>query len=198
MSIESSPPRQRRTPEAVREAALTEARRLLLEGGPGAMTLKAVSQALGMSHPNLIHHFGSASGLQSAVMTAMLEDLTGALASRVEQVRSGDLAPRAFVDLVFDAFEAGGAGRLAAWIALSHDESRFDPVRPTLQTMAQALRTPQKSAEASATSFLAVALLALGDSLIGRVVKGELGLPDDTARDLAARLMVEFARPPQS
>jgi AcrR family transcriptional regulator len=182
----------------VREAALAEARRLLLQGGPDAMTLKAVSQALGMSHPNLIHHFGSAAGLQSAVMSAMLADLTDTLASRVAQVSSGELPPRAFVDLVFDAFETGGAGRLAAWIALSHDESRLDPIRATLQDMAQAVRTPDRPQSASATSFLAVALLALGDSLIGRVVRGELGLAEDAARNLAATLMIQLIQADES
>jgi AcrR family transcriptional regulator len=194
MSITPRPTRQRRTPGAVRDAAMAAARDLLIDGGPDAMTLKAVGERLGMSHANLIHHFGSAAGLQTAVMNAMLDDLTRALAARVDQVRSGELAPRAFVDVVFDAFDSGGAGRLAAWIALSHDDSRFDPVRPTLRAMADALRTPDKPREVSAGNFLLVALLALGDSLIGKAIRGELGLSADATRDLAARLLVQSYR----
>src|SRR5215831_14688798 len=64
--------RQRRQPEEVRVAALEAARRLLLTQGPDAITLKAVARDLGMTHTNLIHHFGSAAELQSALMREMV------------------------------------------------------------------------------------------------------------------------------
>ncbi|MGZ8363016.1 MAG: TetR/AcrR family transcriptional regulator [Caulobacteraceae bacterium] len=190
MSIAARPPvRLRRTPEAVREAALAEARRLLLEAGPEAVTLKAIARALGMSHANLIHHFGSAGGLQSALLEAMVRDLTTALSSQVEKVRAGELSSRAFVDVVFDAFDEGGAGRLAAWIALSHDERLFEPVRGALSAMAEALRQDGKPFEDSARDILLVGLLALGDSLAGSMMRGVLNLSNDAAREMAARLI---------
>ena len=39
----------------------------------------AVADDLGMTHGNLIHHFGSADELQSALMVAMVHDLTAAI-----------------------------------------------------------------------------------------------------------------------
>jgi len=96
---------------------------LLLTGGPDAVTLAAVGKMVGVSHANVIHHFGSAAGLRAALMASMVRDLTLALDDAVAHVRSDEAAPRKLVDIVFDAFEKGGAGALAAWIALQHDDS---------------------------------------------------------------------------
>src|SRR5690606_29840313 len=52
--------RLRRTSAEARTLALESARKLLLAKGPDAITLQAVATDLGMSHTNLIHHFGSA------------------------------------------------------------------------------------------------------------------------------------------
>src|ERR1700759_5118534 len=67
--------RQRLSPEASRAGALEAARALLIEQGPQAGTLKAVAGRMGKSHANLLHHFGSAAGLQAA--------LAGLISSRV-------------------------------------------------------------------------------------------------------------------
>jgi AcrR family transcriptional regulator len=58
--------RTRLSPEESRSAALAAARKLLLAEGPQAVTLKAVSAEIGRTHANLLHHFGSAAGLQGA------------------------------------------------------------------------------------------------------------------------------------
>ena len=73
-------PVKRRRGAVAREEALEAARDLLLAGGPAAVTLKAVGERMGVGHANLIHHFGSAAGLQGALMDAMVRDL----AQRIE------------------------------------------------------------------------------------------------------------------
>ena len=62
------PKRIRRTSTEARALALESARKLLLAKGPDAVTLQAVAADLGMTHTNLIHHFGSAGGLQTALI----------------------------------------------------------------------------------------------------------------------------------
>ena len=52
--------RERLSPAESRSTALEAARRLLIEAGPQAVTLKAVAAAVGKTHANLLHHFGSA------------------------------------------------------------------------------------------------------------------------------------------
>ena len=59
--------RRRLPPEESRRAALEAARALLIEAGPQAVTLKAVAGRIGRTHANLLHHFGSAAGLQKAL-----------------------------------------------------------------------------------------------------------------------------------
>ena len=49
---------------------------------------------LGMSHTNLIHHFGSAAGLQSELMHQMMSELTAAIESAVSCRISSCARPR--------------------------------------------------------------------------------------------------------
>ena len=58
--------RKRLDPEESRFAALEAARGILLDRGPQAVTLKAVAAAMGRTHANLLHHFGSAMDPASA------------------------------------------------------------------------------------------------------------------------------------
>ena len=63
--------RRRLSPTESREAALIAAQQLLVESGPQAVTLKAVGARIGRTHANLLHHFGSAEGLQQALIARM-------------------------------------------------------------------------------------------------------------------------------
>jgi len=133
-----APKRRKRSGAEVREEGLAAARRLLLDGGPGAVTLANVGEAIGMSHANVLHHFGSAAGLQSALMGSMIQDLTGALDNVVDLLKTDDAAPRTIADHVFDAFDKGGAGPLAAWIVLSGDVGRLEPIREAVGSLVTA------------------------------------------------------------
>ena len=65
-------PRERLSPEESRATALEAARRLLIEQGPQAVTLKAVAAEIGRTHANLLHHFGSAAGLQAELARSLV------------------------------------------------------------------------------------------------------------------------------
>ncbi len=193
----TAPKRRRRGPEEARREAVATARDLLIAGGPKAVTLKAVGARIGVTHANLIHHFGSAAGLQSALMGSMVRDLNDALAAAVTNLRSDEGAPRALVDEVFEAVDVGGAGRLAAWIALSGDLEHLEPVRAAVQDMVEAVY--EKFAEAGeegrrriTRAILFMALTAFGDAVIGASLRDMLGEGDDAARDIVARLLPSF------
>jgi len=195
----AAPPakRRKRSPTEAREEALTAARRLLLDGGPKAVTLSNVGKAVGMTHANVIHHFGSAAELQSALMGSMVADLTASIEDAVAHVRSDEAAPRQLVDIVFDAFEKGGAGRLAAWMALSQDVSQLDPVADSVKSLVTAIQeraqVDGEAAERRITSaVLLIALCAFGDSVIGEPLRGMLGRDADAARRVTARLLPTF------
>src|SRR3984957_6346485 len=162
-------PRRRRTGEEARVEALASARKILIAHGPDAVTLKAVAADLGTTHTNLLHHFGTAGELQSELMSAMVRDLAAALMGAVVHLRSDAAAPRALVDIVFDAFDKGGAGTLAAWISLSGNLKYLEPVRAAVAELVRAIeekfaleKGDPHMGVTSAVLFLA--LMAFGDS----------------------------------
>src|SRR3546814_20971486 len=101
-----------------------------------------------MTHANVLYHFESAAGLQSALMASMIDDLVTALDDAVAQLKSDDGAPFTVVNRVFDAFDGGGAGPLAAWIVLSRDFGHLEPIRDAVQGLVVAFR--DKFADAAA------------------------------------------------
>src|SRR3546814_10914208 len=117
------PCRQRLSPEESRARAVEAARALLLEHGPQGVTLKAVAARIGQTHANLLHHFGSAAGLQAAVMEEMGRHLFGKIGDAVLRRRQGEIGFESLVDTVFDTFDCDGAGRLASWMIM-HGEDR--------------------------------------------------------------------------
>lgn len=190
--------RRKRSPEEAREEALGAARELLLESGPTAVTLASIGKRVGMTHANVIHHFGSAAGLQSALMGSMVRDLTQALGDAVAHVRSDAAAPRALIDIVFDAFDKGGAGRLAAWIALSGDLGHLEPVRQAVTDLVDAIAEKFSEDEAAETrrriqsAVLLIALMAFGDAVIGGPLRGMISADDQEARRITAQLLPGF------
>src|SRR3546814_1026781 len=94
--------RQRLTPGESRGRAIEAAHALLLEHGPKGVTLKAVAARIGQTHANLLHHFGSAAGLQAAVMEEMGRHLVGKIGDAVLRRRQGEIGFESLVDTVFD------------------------------------------------------------------------------------------------
>jgi AcrR family transcriptional regulator len=177
--------RKRLSPEESRSAAIEAARRLLLADGPQAVTLKAVAAEVGRTHANLLHHFGSAAGLQGALARSIADSVTSTIAEAVERARAGETVARNIVDGTFDAFDREGAGALAAWMILSGNRDALNPILDSIRSLVAQLSIGHEERHV-AESTLSLVLNALGDSLLGAPIAEALGLPRDTARDLAA------------
>ncbi len=182
--------RKRLSPEASRTAALEAARDLLIEAGPQAVTLKAVSGRIGRTHANLLHHFGSAAGLQTALATSITESICAEIAKRIQKARAGEAKPREIVDLAFDAFDKHGAGALTSWMILSGNEAMLEPIVETIHRLVDEISDGAHEDRALHDDTLTLVLLALGDALMGESMARSLGLPRTRARDIAERLMV--------
>ena len=176
---------RRLSQEESRSAAIEAARRLLIEHGPQAVTLKAVASRIHRTHANLIHHFGSAAGLQSALAERLAEQVTGSIAEAVVRARSGEADAREVVDRTFDAFDREGAGALAAWMILSGDREALRPILTAIRDLVAQLSVGRDEGHVRETT-LSLVLTALGDSLLGAAIGDSLDLPPDTARRLAA------------
>ncbi len=183
--------RRRLSPEASRDAALDAARDLLIEAGPQAVTLKAVATRIGRTHANLLHHFGSASGLQKALAERMATTITATIGAAVLRAQDGDHDPREVVDLTFDAFDREGAGALASWMILSGNDDALDPILDAIHALVDRLGSEQAlSGVPLAEETLQLVLLALGDALLGGAMAKALRLPRDKARELAVRSLM--------
>jgi AcrR family transcriptional regulator len=190
--------RKRLSPEESRDNALEAARDLLVEFGPQAVTLKAVSARIGRTHANLLHHFGSAEGLQKALIARMAESIVATIEPVVRHARSTNRGPRDVVDLTFDAFGKGGAGALASWMILSGNEDALDPILEAIHNLVDRLAEDHDNPGVSIhEETLALVLTALGDALLGGPMAKALGLPRETARELAVR-QLSASRPAET
>ena len=177
--------RTRLSPQESRSAALEAARALLLSEGPSAVTLKAVAGKIGRTHANLLHHFGSAAGLQGALARSIADSVTTHIALAVEHARRGQADARVIVDGTFDIFDKEGAGPLAAWMILTGNRDALNPILDSIRGLVSELTVGHEEHHV-AESTLALVLNALGDSLLGTPIADALGLPRDSARALAA------------
>ena len=150
------------------------------------MTLKAVAAKIGRTHANLLHHFGSAAGLQGELAKSIADSVTQSIADAVERARAGKTDARVIVDQCFDAFGKEGAGALAAWMILTGNRDALNPILESIQGLVAQLSVGHEVHHV-AESTLSLVLNALGDSLLGPPIALALGLPRDAARELASQ-----------
>ncbi len=193
-------PVRRRSGPAARSEALDAARDLLLAAGPSAVTLKAVGERMGVGHANLIHQFGSAAGLQGALMDRMVRDLADRVTAGLATLQPQDWGSGALLDVVFDAFAKGGASQLAAWMTLAREMDRADTFAQVVRDLADRVAevgggAPEARAKARAIVLVST-YMAFADGLIGDTLKPMLGAPDALGRDLAVGALAGIiARP---
>ena len=178
--------RKRLSPEESRSVALEAARKLLLRDGPQAVTLKAVAAEVGRTHANLLHHFGSAAGLQAELARSIADRVTGSIGKAVERARAGEEDAGDIAQMTFDAFGREGAGALAAWMILSGNRDALNPILESIRSLVGHLKVGHEDHHVGETTLWLV-LLALGDSLLGPAIAEALELDANTARDIAAK-----------
>lgn len=187
--------RRRLSPEESRDNALEAARIILIESGPQAVTLKAVAARIGRTHANVLHHFGSAEGLQRALMASLADTIAATIVEAVARATSTDHDPREVVDLTFDAFGRGGAGALASWMILSGNRDALNPILGAIRGLVDRIaREHQFDAARLNEETLALVLMALGDALLGEPMARALDLPRGTARTFAAGMLIAAQR----
>lgn len=184
--------RERLSSEESRAAALEAARQLLISEGPQAVTLKAVGDRIGKTHANLLHHFGSAAGLQSELAAYLTDRVAAGIAEAVVKARQGEADPLEIVDRTFDAFGREGAGALAAWMILSGNRDALNPVLEAIHGLVHELGEGMGDKPVHDIT-LSLVLTALGDSLLGGAMSDALGLPRGRARELARQQLIASA-----
>jgi AcrR family transcriptional regulator len=190
MSIEATVPktRVRRTPEAARENILAAAEAILVEQGPQALKLADVAKAAGVVHANVIHHFGSIGGVETALMERMIRQLADRIICGFDEEGA---SPGFGAQALFDAFETKGAARLAAWLELTGEGRRMTLVRHVVDEVVQTrlARDVGIDRETIVDFILLNIIVAVGVGLFGPTLSELLGRPPERARELALELV---------
>lgn len=167
--------RRRRTPAQARSEILDAAERLLVREGPSALKIARVAAEVGMSHPGLLHHIGSAEGLADALHQRASMRIREELLGLLDAAEDRDARLRA-LDTAAARLADPSKGRLLAWV-LARGGSPFPAEDDQgLARIAEQLVIDDPD-EARFTVQLVVFAM-LGESLLGGEVRRRLGVPD--------------------
>jgi AcrR family transcriptional regulator len=114
--------RQRRSVEEAKREILDAAERRMAETGPAGIRLQDVAADVGVSHPAILHHFGSREGLVQAVVDRALRVLEADLLAALSLPAGSVPDPAALLDRVFETLGNRGQARVLAWLILSGHE----------------------------------------------------------------------------
>ena len=184
--------RQRRTPEEARRLILEAAQALIVTTGPEGLRLQDIAAAAGISHPLILHHFGSREGLVRALTRQAVAELRDKL---VAAMASSEYSVEQQLDRVFDAFRDGLAQRLA-WLATIDPGGGAEGTQLILRDIADRLHdrriaTAPPGAEITRGDTDAlihlIAAAAFGDALYGVQLRRSAGLPATSETDRSFR-----------
>jgi AcrR family transcriptional regulator len=184
-------PRRRRTAEEARRRILEAAQKRLVADGPDGLRLQELARDLGISHPAILHHFGSREGLLTALAAHGVRGLNEELARRIA---AGPVDLREVLDLTREVLADGGQARLLAWLLLSGRRGSGDgpQVLGELAQVSHAARLarrdpaagPEPPYEDTVFAIVLVGLALFGDALAGDLIRASAGVegPDGGAR----------------
>ena len=207
--------RQRRSAEAAQLEILDAAERRLQEEGPSALRLQDVARDVGISHPAILHHFGSREGLLHAVVDRAMRRLETSLLDSFRAAGAGAPDPATMLDRVFAMLADGGQARLLAWLLLSGEQAiDIHSARPRWRAITDAAHvirprrpghTPSPAArDDTLFTVILAAFATFAQAIAGDTVFAMAGLDRDATAParfrawLAARLAEHLMKPPPS
>jgi AcrR family transcriptional regulator len=174
--------RLRRTPEEARRLILDAAQELIARAGPEGLRLQEIAAAAGISHPLILHHFGSREGLVRALVQQAVAELRDTL---VAAMGSAEYSLEQQLEQVFDAFRDGLAQRLS-WLATIDPEGKQAAAATIMRDIADGLHARRVAAAAPGaapdrtdTEALVhlIAVAAFGDAIVGPRFRRSAGQP---------------------
>ena len=180
--------RLRRTQEEARRLILQAAQTRLATTGPEGLRLQDIAAAAGISHPLILHHFGSREGLVRALTREAAAELRDKL---VAALASGEYTVEQQLDRVFDAFRDGLAQRLA-WLATVDPDGGTEGTQLIIRDIADTLHARRLAAAQPGAAIARadtealihlVATSAFGDALYGAQLHRSAGLPATSETD---------------
>ena len=120
-------PRPRRPAAETRREILEAAKGLLASAGPEAIRLQEIARIVGVSHPAILHHFGSREGLMGALedhVTNLLADDVGRVLLRGRPSEGDEVSGADLIQAVSVAMDERRLAPLLAWLVLRQEEGR--------------------------------------------------------------------------
>ena len=161
--------RVRRRPEDARRLILDAAETSMAGNGPASLRLQDVARLAGVSHPTILHHFGSREGLVRALNIRSFEELTKPMLRQMPTAQSGQENIRA----TFAAYRGGVAQRIL-WLLQSPspppvDNSIFDEIVRSLHDVRLRFAAPGVKIDIADSRAIVhlTAIAAFGDAIIG-------------------------------
>ena len=157
----------RRKPEEARALILDAAQASMAADGPAGIRLQDIARLAGVSHPTILHHFGSREGLVQALNQRTLEDFRAAMLANMQAASgNGDDG----IALSFAMYRNGLAQRML-WLLQAGPEPEgrmdiFDTLVNALHDLRKGFARPGHEPPCRNVVHL-VTVAAMGDALIG-------------------------------
>jgi len=177
--------RVRRHPEDARRLILEAAEASMATAGPAGLRLQDVARAAGVSHPTILHHFGSRQGLVRALNLRTLEELKTAVIGQLTPAKSGNEG----IKLTFAAYRDGLAQRML-WLmqapppAAGGQLSMFEQIVEALHEMRVRYARPGAKTDIADSRAIVhlTTIAAFGDAIIGARLRQASGAKEQAAR----------------
>jgi TetR/AcrR family transcriptional regulator, repressor for neighboring sulfatase len=180
--------RVRRTPEEARRLILDAAQARLASTGPDGLRLQDIAADAGISHPSILHHFGSREGLVRALTREAIDELKRKLFAALSAEHP---STEAQLEQVFDAFRNGLAQRLA-WLATVDSRGDHPEERLVLREIVDTVQARRVAAAPTGTVIPRedteslvhlVAAAAFGDAMYGAHLRRSAGIAPGSETD---------------
>ena len=185
-----TPKRVRRTRDEARELILDATEKRLEAGGPDGIRLQEIAADVGVSHPTILHHFGSREALVDAVVMRAMASIQREAAESVASSSFGEADAAALLGSIMKTIGERGHARVLAWLSLT-GKGPEDPnqlLRAIASVMhARRLRESGKEVPFEDTLFILAlsSLVLFGESIFGARTWESAGLGGDA--DVSAR-----------
>jgi AcrR family transcriptional regulator len=209
LSSMAEPKRKRRDAEAARAEILDAAEKRLVSAGPSGIRLQEVAADAGVSHPTVLHHFGSREALVDAVVARSLRRINARLVESIQASHGEEVELAEMLETVSDAMTSSGHARVLLWLALEGRHIEGDSV--TLSAVIDALHTVRESKrgrkkapprEDSAHLVVLAALVLTALPVLGPTLLRNSGLESDAEamrrfRAFLAKVLLRHLTPPE-
>ncbi len=178
-------PRRRLDADAARTLILDVTEKRLAEVGPSGIRLQEVAADAGVSHPTVLHHFGSREQLVQAVIARSLDAINRNLIAAMEASSGDEQQLETLLENVGNALQESGHARVVMWLALEGYRANAAEVPLGLVVdAAHALRLTKLSGENSVLptrqdtgrAVVLTTLALLGSAVAGPMVLENAGM----------------------